>query len=272
MLCKYYGIPPSIRYHKPVSVRNGPVYFACKPKPHSLAGRGISLVELLVVVALLAMLVAVFVGPMLAAARERVRRTACAANLRTIAQGWQLYLGEHSAFPVEDLIGMTTLEMQYGGMAKPPTDKAMTGPRFERPINRYIHADENDPASTQMFRCPSDRGLQGSGGNFAREKTVYESLGNSYPMNTHLLHGRSVAGSGLHGLRLQDVEGPLSLVVLAGDFMMRARGAADWPYHGYWHDREDRQVNLVFLDGHADFVRLQPGRDDAAGYRFGVRW
>jgi hypothetical protein len=31
-------------------------------------------------------------------------------------------------------------------------------------------------------------------------------------------------------------------------------------------------MNLVFLDGHADFIRLVPGRDEAGHYRFRVRW
>ena len=230
-----------------------------------------SLIELLVVAAVIAMLIAALL-PSLAAAREQARRTACAANLRTIAEGWRMYVQDQNGFPVDPGPPGAPLELFYGGKndVKTQTRDLPT----VRPVNEYVGADADDAATTRMFLCPSDRGLQGGGQVLVKDATAYDSLGNSYPMNPQLLLGRgSDSGeTALPGLRLEDVTAPVSLVVLAGDFMMRGRGLADWPYHGYWHDQADREINLSFLDGHAEFIRLDPGRDESGRYRFRVRW
>src|SRR5437764_603629 len=79
------------------------------------ARRAFSLIELLVVVAILAMLIATLL-PSLAAAREQARRTACAANLRTVAQGWRMYVQDQNGFPVDlGPPGAPLLELFYGG-------------------------------------------------------------------------------------------------------------------------------------------------------------
>ncbi len=55
--------------------------------------RGFTLVELLVVIAIIAVLIALLL-PSLRKAREQAERTACLANLRTIAQALHMYAGD----------------------------------------------------------------------------------------------------------------------------------------------------------------------------------
>jgi prepilin-type N-terminal cleavage/methylation domain-containing protein/prepilin-type processing-associated H-X9-DG protein len=61
---------------------------------HSLRRRGFTLVEILVVVGIIAMLIALLL-PSLSKAREAANRVACAANLRSIGQGFFLYANDN---------------------------------------------------------------------------------------------------------------------------------------------------------------------------------
>jgi prepilin-type N-terminal cleavage/methylation domain-containing protein/prepilin-type processing-associated H-X9-DG protein len=60
---------------------------------------GFTLVELLVVIAVLAVLMAVLL-PVLGKAREYGRRVACLANLRQMQMGWQMYADDHDDYIV----------------------------------------------------------------------------------------------------------------------------------------------------------------------------
>jgi len=58
-------------------------------------GRGaFTLVELMVVVAIIAVLIGLLL-PTISGARRQAKRTACLANLRSIGQGWSIYLAEN---------------------------------------------------------------------------------------------------------------------------------------------------------------------------------
>ncbi len=60
--------------------------------------KSFTLIELLVVVAIIAVLVALLL-PALSQAREIMRRTKCAANLKTIGTGYMVYAQESATFP-----------------------------------------------------------------------------------------------------------------------------------------------------------------------------
>ena len=66
---------------------------------HSRKSRGFTLVELLVVIGIIALLISILL-PSLNAARRQATRIACAANIRSIGQSYQLYAAEYKgAYP-----------------------------------------------------------------------------------------------------------------------------------------------------------------------------
>lgn len=62
------------------------------------AARGFTLIEVLVVVAIIALLVAILL-PSLAKARHQSRQTACSANTRQMAIALTMYTGDHKFYP-----------------------------------------------------------------------------------------------------------------------------------------------------------------------------
>ena len=60
--------------------------------------KGFTLVELLVVVAIIALLVSILL-PALGRAKEQVKLTLCTSNVRSIGVAWRMYAGENNAFP-----------------------------------------------------------------------------------------------------------------------------------------------------------------------------
>lgn len=98
---------------------------------------GFTIVELLIVIAIVGILVGILL-PVLARARQAAHRVGCASNLRQIGQTLQIYRGEHrDRFP----------------LAKYMPDPWLSGdpaPAFHRAIARYMETDSS------VYRCPGD--------------------------------------------------------------------------------------------------------------------
>jgi prepilin-type N-terminal cleavage/methylation domain-containing protein len=133
--------------------------------------RGFTLIELLVVISVIALLVSI-VLPALGSSRETARRAKCMVNLRSIGQGFQLYLDRNkgAVFPkVNPLHGSST---------------TANDPSLLDLLSEYLDAEvprREDPAGSRSgtyivadpYKCPADP--VGENG-----LTTYQEVGTSY--------------------------------------------------------------------------------------------
>lgn len=142
---------------------------------------GFTLVELLVVVAIIAMLVAILI-PSLARARELARRAMCSANLNGIGTGLATYATEKGAYPMLPLNGGNWNVAIGAARATAPAD----GQAIDRnPTGCLFLLVRNANCAAEMFLCPSageKAGVQsaGSSWDFADGKAISYALMNPY--------------------------------------------------------------------------------------------
>jgi prepilin-type N-terminal cleavage/methylation domain-containing protein len=144
---------------------------------HAPRRAGFTLIELLVVISVLALLVGI-VLPSLGSARETSRRAKCLSNLRSIGQGFSMYLKDSKdRFPL-------VRPLHEGPNPTPPTwnDPSLLdliSDYLDAPVpRREIPGDGNSPfIVADVYKCPADHA--GSGRN-ANGRAVWEDTGCSY--------------------------------------------------------------------------------------------
>lgn len=223
--------------------------------------RGFTLLELLVVVAIIAMLVAILI-PVLSQARAQVRRTICAANLRQIAIAWHGYLKDNGG----RFFRLNNANYNYGGLqgnGDPQFGKDPLQP-VPKPLNRYLGLKPVE-CRGDVFLCPADEG-----GN-VQKPTAFAYYGTSYTTNPFLVGPTDIQvlppdpckavmlkiKKRMKDFNYQSVDGE-SKLLLVGDL--------GWIYTQDflselvidWHGRRHKH-NMAFLDGHVDFVRIRKG-------------
>ena len=134
--------------------------------------RAFTLIELLVVISVIALLIGI-VLPALGTSKETARRAKCMANLRSIGQGFTLYIKDNKEiFPrVTPLHGTpNTNEPSLLDLLSDYLDAPV--PHREDPNNTSSPFIVSDP-----YKCPSDRAGAGANGN---AQPVWETDGCSY--------------------------------------------------------------------------------------------
>jgi len=224
---------------------------------------GFTLIELLVVVSIIALLIALLL-PALSAARDSARTIQCTTNTRQIAIAWTMYLDEHDeVFP--PLKGHT--HWLYGG--KQPAIARGDHLLKERPLNPYVGLNKTKSKGLETFRCTADRDIrngQTGGPGPTNGHTTYDFYGNSYMMNHQLLWKEHPETRQLIQRKLNEVRLPLSQVVASGDVQWYY-AVNDTHWDGHFHNDHD-QVNLSFLDGHAEYVQIVRGEGFTDAYSF----
>jgi prepilin-type N-terminal cleavage/methylation domain-containing protein/prepilin-type processing-associated H-X9-DG protein len=228
---------------------------------------GFTLVELLVVIAVIALLLAILL-PAVRMARALGKRAACQCNLKQIAYAWTMYLDNYDGRFYQTL----NANYNYGGW------KGIVN-LSPRPLNKFVRLAEtlDDEKSAKVFYCPADTG--GVRGDMPREK-AYIYLGTSYQTNLFLIGQNDCwpfsiktrdlddkICSRLRDLRIGQVTASSAQVLLIGDqgwvnqwAPMMSSDKADWEecckLYAEWHVKPE-SFNMAFLDGHVAFVRIR---------------
>lgn len=233
--------------------------------------RAFSLIEILVSLAIIAVLVGLLM-PTLIYARNAARTAVCAGNLRQIGFAWGLYLDEHEQFPKYSELP----DWKYGGVhfLGPSHQPVLAA---DRPINRYI-ADEPNWENRHLallYRCPSDRGVMERGGPAHQpgpsvldgERTCFQFYGTSYRANPYLLDA-NLAGIDprLHRpLKRHEIWVAESRMLLLADpawyYATLPEGHPQASLHASWHDKTDGG-NMLAVDGSVRFMLFERAPSD----------
>jgi prepilin-type N-terminal cleavage/methylation domain-containing protein/prepilin-type processing-associated H-X9-DG protein len=234
---------------------------ACCPRDSTEAfmsrRKGFTLVELLVVVAIIALLISILM-PALGAARESARRTQCASNLHTLAIGVMLYAqANHNSFP-----GIATSPQQ-------PTDWIYFSPWEGEPYGTFangrIYPYIKDEAT---YRCPSD--------DVQQRFNIGTFTGNTHgPYKYSYMINSLSATIARYSCCVISDQARFNGVKRASEKILFLEGNPQTMIDGCWvpppntgsirndlGDHHDRQAsgmegtgraNVVFLDGHVEF-------------------
>jgi prepilin-type N-terminal cleavage/methylation domain-containing protein/prepilin-type processing-associated H-X9-DG protein len=209
--------------------------------------RGLTLVELLVVVAIIATLMAILL-PSLGRARVAGQRTVCLSNLRQVALGFDHYRAD------------------YGDVYPAAQDPVSTDPfywlwmgrGFRRFVGPYL-VEDIGVENPSVLVCPADRT---PADRFERTSFAYSMTFYHHPDRIDAMGSPAdtyTNASAPQGQRSTDVRTPAAKI-LAGEWTSNHAPAKD--DNGWWNWAGTR--NFLFADGHAAPIaarRIAPARD-----------
>jgi prepilin-type N-terminal cleavage/methylation domain-containing protein/prepilin-type processing-associated H-X9-DG protein len=102
--------------------------------------RGFTLIELMVVMAII-MILAAILFPVFAQARDKARQTSCLSNLKQIALATMMYLQDwDETYPYIPYVNETTAPWPYGQLASPLSGpNTYDGGPYVAALNRYVN-------------------------------------------------------------------------------------------------------------------------------------
>ena len=136
---------------------------------------GFTLVELLVVVAIIALLVGL-VAPSMTGARHMAVRAVCAANLTQLGNALRMYLVESN-----DVLPNAT---PYGLPPDWDPDEPPEHPDIATVLKPYLSKNVSD--QNEVFRCPADTPGRTRRPDELHDKSFFETDGTSYAYNFYL--------------------------------------------------------------------------------------
>ena len=227
------------------------------PKPQcaynsSPAGRAFTLVEILVVIAIIGILASMLL-PVLSKARAKARKVKCISNQRQIYVAYTMYADENKDwYPV--VTGSAGAGGKQGTFTVPPTVARLYGaavPEKQRPLNQHLDNPE-------IFKCPSD-----IGGGAYNVESCFDAFGSSYQPQVadDMFRVKRVLGeaterpNSYEGMSINTAEIALSSVnkIIQGDW--------NWPYDGEdcWHSEGGTKGHvMLFGDSHVEFFSFPP--------------
>ena len=141
------------------------------PKP-----RGFTLVELLVAIAIVAVLIAILI-PAVQYARDAVRRSQCQSQIRQIGLALHSYEAAFKIFPKG---GSSTTELSWHVSVLPYLEQSILYNKFDFSTGVYLAKGKNDPHGSvriPMYLCPS--------GSVERSLVKADFVDGKYAFTTH---------------------------------------------------------------------------------------
>jgi len=249
------------------------------------AFRGFTLIEVLVVIAIISLLIGILL-PALSKARHSTRNTQCLSNLHQIGIAWGVYMNDYGTFPVaHDLEGEPVVPLYCWGGVHWYGEDEVGNPNVpfsyalpDRPVNPYMDSQIREERRAEIFRCPNDNGVyynrtgeivqwvEWAGDNPSEEgdQTVFGMMGTSYQANDWMYcEIGSIYGMGRpEPTHLRFDLGPTNVAIAPSRFVMLGDTGSNYAGRydplgrlkmniitGWWH--EDDHGQMVFLDGSA---------------------
>ena len=219
--------------------------------------RAFTIIELLVVVAIIAVLLAILL-PSLGQARARAKLLQCQTHLRTIGHAVEFYVGDNrDIYPDAPFYGC----LGYRGRSPYHALLGSQDPESRRPMNRYFGVEDNtvgdefqvERKHKDLFECPSDRGdayFKLAGKYFVEHGTsyVYASEIKEFPVPTFgVLSCR--------GLPRSRIKFAAKKIVFQEPVFNPSFDLND--DRARWHHQGRHHGNLLFADGHVEFLFTQ---------------
>jgi prepilin-type N-terminal cleavage/methylation domain-containing protein/prepilin-type processing-associated H-X9-DG protein len=173
--------------------------------PRPRVERGFTLIEVLVVVAIIALLVSILI-PAFVSARDNARLIVCQSNQRQIAFAWHNYFRDNRDRPPRDDLafarfgGKQGRALNYGGPEDPIDNKRFLNKYLSLPlvVGAYPHnvpsselAEVKTPRiadAVRVFQCPGDTGpfIQ-TDSNIAVPTNYFDYYGTSYRASRYVV-------------------------------------------------------------------------------------
>ncbi|MBP7049884.1 MAG: prepilin-type N-terminal cleavage/methylation domain-containing protein [Phycisphaerae bacterium] len=240
------------------------------PPSSIILWKGLTLVELLVVIGVIAVLLAILI-PVMSVAKEQAQRAICLSNLRQLTTAWTAYADDHDGRLVYGVAGSKNLALLGSHVVAPKRLEGWLGGAFMYPENRSALFENTDKGplwpylrDIDIYRCP-----RGWKDHYATYTTVAAANGvyveGTYQGETKtssemLGFGARIAGTVLRLTRLTDISRPADRAVFLDQGV--TPGSNDFYVHylvPQWYGGNPPPIHhadgttLSMADGHAEY-------------------
>jgi prepilin-type N-terminal cleavage/methylation domain-containing protein/prepilin-type processing-associated H-X9-DG protein len=235
-----------------------------REKRSLLRGRGFTLVELLVVVAVIAVLAALLL-PGLANGKRAAQSAKCMSNLRQLGLAAQMYFDDHDglAFPYRLYPTNGGVMFWFGWIQNGPDGSrdfdARLGPLYEYVNGLGVEICPSLDYRSAVFKLKARGAAYGYGYN------IYASTNApNQPRNVESIRNPSGTALFADAAQVNNFLAPASPAhPMLEEFFYVDAGGGSGPFsYPNGHFRHQRRANVTFLDGHVEPEKPVPGSID----------